>query len=213
MNASPLEHRGVVLVDPSLLPALVPAEAEQEAVPLGNLRLVRAGGQAEGTRPIFLAPASDVATAVRDFAAAGATALIFVGTCVSPTRGLEPGDVLVVEAWRGTEGLEEAHAAMANKLVNRCGRRGVKAKRGIVASGGLDAQTGDLGEDRASASVLRAAREAGVPAGALLVCLGTERGGTEAPAAVLATFDHLFGVLQEILGSVRTPGAQSPHGA
>jgi hypothetical protein len=207
----PPAHRGVVLVEPALLPALVP-DRWGDAGTIGGVRLVRAGGQAAGTRPILLAPSSELAAAARALTTDGAVALIYVGTCASPTRALEPGDVLVVQAWRMPGGGEEpAHPAMAQKLWNRCERRGLRVQRGLVATGGAGAATGDLAEDGTCGSVLQACADGGVPAGALLVCANVEpRAGTEAPQAVLQTFDQVFGVLQEILGSVRSPAQVEP---
>ena len=210
MAAHPLARRGVVLLEPALLPALVP-DRWDDAGDVAGVRLVKAGGHTEGSRPILLAPAAELAGAARRLASEGAAALIFVGTCVSPTRMLEPGDVLVADRWRSAAGEGIANPAMANKLANRCLRRGLKVHRGVVASGGVRAASGDAAEDTETARVLAACAEADVPAGALLVCASVEaRAGTEAPAAVLEAFDRLFGVVQEILGSARTPTVGSP---
>jgi hypothetical protein len=190
-----LAHRGIVLLEPALLPALVP-DAWQDAPRLDGVRLVRAQG-------LIVAPTEDPPGAVGALAAAGAAALFYVGSCASPSRALEPGDVLVVERARSRLGEVGASAPLATKLARRCASRGLAAQVGTVASG-MPARQEDLGEDARSAEVLRAARDAGVPAGALLVCLGADAGVSEAPAAVLEAMDGLFEVLQGVLA--REPG-------
>jgi hypothetical protein len=202
-----LAHRGVVLLDAALLPALVP-DGWTDVEPAGGVRLVQVGGHEAGTRPFLLAPTQDPVSAASGLASHGAAAFILVGPCSSPTRALEPGDVLVPAQVRGPAGSLEAHAAMARKLANRCEHRGLPPRLGALASAGAQAEQGDLAQDHDTLFALEAAARAGVPAGALLVCTGNDpAGGAEAPAAVLESFDRVFGVVQEILGSVRKPTA------
>lgn len=202
--SSLLQHRGIVLVDPGLLPALVP-DGWQPATEARGVRLVHVGGTEEGTRPFLLAPSEDPAGTLRKLAQLGAAAFLYVGTCASPTRALEPGEVLVVEAARTSRREVAATPPLAQKLANRCERRGVAAKRGVVASGGRAASGDEAGEDARCADVLEAGEAMDVATAALLVCTGAAReAGTEAPAALLEGFDRAFGVLQEVLGSDRS---------
>ncbi|MCA1814782.1 MAG: hypothetical protein LC624_12710 [Halobacteriales archaeon] len=185
-----LAHRGVVLIEPALLPALVP-DGWQD-VPHEGVRLVQAGG-------FLLAPTEQPGDAVRALAEEGPAALLFIGSCASPTRDLEPGDVLLVERARTRLGEVGASAPLVAKLRRRCDAAGLDAKVGSVASG-MPAAQQDLGEDQGCGAVLRAAKDAGLPACALLVCAGAETGVGDAPVAVLESFDTLFQVVQGVLG-------------
>jgi hypothetical protein len=190
-----LAHRGVAVLDPALLPALVPDNAWVD-VPMGiDARLV----EATGPRPFLLAPAAEPSEAARVLAGEDPRALLYVGTCGAPRRGLEPGDLLVVDRALAEDGEVMADSSLVAKLQREAELHGLLAKTGSVGPG-------ELGSNKHVAPFLAETTRSAVPSGALLVCEGPEpAAGTEAPAAVLEAFDRLFGLLQEALGEVRRP--------
>lgn len=192
-----LAHRGVALLEPGLLPLLARAGWREEGA-LRGVRLVRTAGA-------LLAPTEAPPAAVEALAAEGAGTLVLLGTCASPTRALEPGDVLIVERARLPAGFAWASAALAARLAEAGTTRGLRCRRGTVASRGLPASHGELAQDLDSAAFLAAAADAELAAGAMLVCTGPEPGAFESPPAIHAAFERLLDVVQDTLGPEGPP--------
>jgi hypothetical protein len=177
---------------------LVP-DGWREAGEVEGVRLLQAGGQ-DGDPSLLLAPNEAFAGAVRALADGGAAAFLYVGLCTSPTHLAEPGDLVIVQRARTPEGEIPGSGLLGTAIARRAETHGLRARMGSIASAGEAAQGHDIGQDTLAAQILEAAEALHLPGGAVLVCQGVEGEGSEAPAAVLESFDRLFRSLQEVLG-------------